>query len=77
MDTPFLTVQQAAQRAGVSESLVYEWCKKKLLPHYRLGVNGAGGKILIDPDDFDGFLASCKVMPGPDDGDDEDLKHIR
>ena len=65
METHLLTVLQAATRAGVSESLVYSWCSSKILPHFRFGVKGkGGGKIMIDPDEFDGFLASCKIAGG-------------
>ena len=35
-----LTVKQAAKRAGISESLVYEWCAEGVLPHYRFGRKG-------------------------------------
>jgi excisionase family DNA binding protein len=56
-----LTVRQAAERAGVSSALVYQWCHEHRLPHYRVGGRGRRGKILIDPADLDAFLASLKV----------------
>ena len=39
-DRIMLTVKQAAKRAGISESLVYEWCAEGVLPHYRFGRKG-------------------------------------
>ncbi len=56
-----LTVKQAARHAGVSESLIYQWCDERRLVHYRVGGAGKRGKILIDPADVDTFLASLKV----------------
>jgi len=56
-----LTVKQAAQHAGVSESLIYQWCDERRLVHYRVGGAGKRGKILIDPADVDSFMASVKV----------------
>ena len=58
-----LTVKQAAERAGVSEALVYQWCCERRLPHYRLGGQGRRGKIGIDPHELDSFLESLKVEP--------------
>jgi excisionase family DNA binding protein len=79
MEAHLLTVLQAANRAGVSESLVYEWCKQKLLPHFRFGVKGKGGKIMIDPDEFDSFLASCKIgkRVEADGGEEEELTFLK
>ena len=59
-----LTVAEAAERAGVSISLVYEWCSERRLTHYRIGGAGRRGKILIDPTDLEGFLGSLKVEAG-------------
>jgi hypothetical protein len=72
-----LTPKAAAEVAGVSESLVYEWCRRKLLVHYRFGVNGRGGKILIDPADLAAFQAACKIEPLPDEGDEEELEFLK
>lgn len=77
METHLLTVLQAATRAGVSESLVYEWCKKKILPHFRFGVNGKGGKIMIDPDEYDNFLASCKIGKRAEGEGEEELTFLK
>jgi excisionase family DNA binding protein len=71
-----LTVRQAAMRACVSESLVYAWCQSGQLPHLRLGGNGKRGCIRITAEDFDGFLAACRVE-GYASEDGEPLKHIR
>jgi len=71
-----LTVKQVAEKVGVSESLVYEWCNDGLLPHYRFGKPGRRGKIMVDPDELDGFIASCRheaKTPGPV----QSLKHLK
>jgi excisionase family DNA binding protein len=60
-----VTVKQAAERAGVSESLVYEWCSEQRLPHYRLGGQGRRGKIVIDEADLTRFLDECRVAAHP------------
>ena len=58
-----LTVREVAKRleGKVSVSLIYRWIEEEKLPHYRLGGDGKSGKILIDEDDFEAFLDSCKV----------------
>ncbi len=56
-----LTVRQAAQRAGVCASLVYEWIASKVLAHFRLGKCGTRGKIAIAEADLDAFLEARKV----------------
>jgi hypothetical protein len=72
-----LTVK-AAERACVSESLVYEWCAAGALPHLRLGKPGKRGCIRIVPEEFDEFLDGCHVDGPPDDDDEEPpLKHLR
>ena len=54
------TPKQAAEKIGVSDSLVYEWCSQGLLPHYRFGKPGRRGRILIDETEFATFLAGCR-----------------
>jgi excisionase family DNA binding protein len=71
-----LTVAQAAERASVSESLVYEWIAAGVLPHLRLGKPGKRGVIRIEPIDLDGFLMACRVVGTPTD-DGLRLKHLR
>lgn len=71
-----LTVKQAAVRAGVSESLLYEWCSQGLLTHYRFGKKGRRGKVTIEDSDLDAFLASCRKAARPQ-GDAPPLRHIK
>lgn len=70
-----LTVKQAADRAGVSPALVYQWCDERRLVHYRLGGQGKRGKVMIDPDDLAAFLETCRVTEPPD--EDGPLVHIK
>ena len=55
-----LSVKAAAERAGVSESLVYDWCNSGVLTHLRLGRSGKRGHIRIEAGDLDAFLTSQK-----------------
>lgn len=73
-----LTVKEAAERASVSESLVYEWISEGVLPHLRLGKLGKRGCIRIAQEELDVFLAGCRVEGSinDDQDDDEELKHI-
>ena len=72
-----LTVKQVAERLGVSESLVYEWCSEGVLPHYRFGRKGRRGKILIDETEFDAFLAGCRQEGRQDTATMPELRHIQ
>ena len=71
-----LTPKQAAERAVVSVSLIYQWCQDGVLVHYRFGRPGKRGRIRIEDTDLEVFLTSCKqdeVRPlGP-----MVLKHIK
>lgn len=69
-----VTVKQAAERIGVSDSLVYEWCANGLLKHYRFGGKGKRGCIRIEQADLDVFLAECVQRPKLPD---IPLKHIQ
>lgn len=69
-----LTPKQAAEKIGVSDSLIYEWCSQGLLTHYRFGRKGRRGKILIEEKDLDAFLDACRQEPAPPA---PPLKHIR
>lgn len=60
-----LTPRQAANEIGVSLSLIYAWVEGKLLPHYRAGLNGKGGKILIAEADLRAFWESLRVEAAP------------
>jgi excisionase family DNA binding protein len=72
-----LTSKQAAQRAGVSVSLLCQWCRDRLLPHYRCGKSGRRGKILVEESDLDAFLAGCRVEAQVPEAPLPPLKHIR
>lgn len=69
-----LTPKQAAERIGISLSLVYQLLQQRKIPAYRVGLRGRG-KWLIEEEDLERFLDSCRI----DDPDltDEKLKHIR
>jgi excisionase family DNA binding protein len=56
-----LNVKQAAERMGISESLVYELCACGALPHVRIGRPGSRGCIRLTEADIQEFLASQKV----------------
>lgn len=71
-----LTPKQAAERACVSESLIYAWCADGTLPHMRVGRKGKRGHIRIAVEDLDGVLASFRVT-GWASGSALPLKHIR
>jgi excisionase family DNA binding protein len=60
-----LTPRDAAKRIGVSVSLVYAWVEARLIPHYRAGLKGRGGKILIAESDLQAFWDSLKVEAAP------------
>lgn len=56
-----LTPQQAAERLGVSRSLIFQLCREQRLTHYRVGGRGKRGRILIDEADLDALLTECRV----------------
>jgi hypothetical protein len=58
-----LTVPQVAKRTNVCAAVVYGWCSARLLPHFRVGMPGHRGKLLIEEADLDAFLESCRVGP--------------
>lgn len=71
-----LTVREAARRLGVSPGLVYDWCRRHLLTHFRFARPGKRGKILVPEDALaafaEGFKVSPETAPSP-----VRLKHIR
>jgi excisionase family DNA binding protein len=71
-----LTPKQAAVKAGVSSSLVYEWCAQGLLPHYRFGRQGRRGSIRIEEAELEAFLVRCRQEAQPK-NETPTLKHIR
>lgn len=66
------TPKQAAEKIGVSISLVYQWCKEGSLEHLRLGGHGKRGKVMIEPASLDRFLEDRKRPSGNAGG----LRHI-
>jgi excisionase family DNA binding protein len=69
-----LTSKQAAEKIGVSDSLIYEWCAAGVLPHYRFGRKGRRGTIRIDESELEAFLAGCRREARPEV---PALKHIK
>ena len=65
MNSELLTPKAAAERASVSPSLIYQWCRDQLLPHYRLRGKGRRGRILIAPADLQEFMQQCRVDRNP------------
>ncbi len=61
LDQGKLTPKGAALVAGVSVSLIYQWCEERRLAHYRCGTKGRRGRILIDRDELLQFLRQCRV----------------
>lgn len=60
-----LSIKDAANSAGVSAALLYQWCQEKRLPHYRCGGDGRRGKILIRESELWAFLSACRVERHP------------
>jgi excisionase family DNA binding protein len=71
-----LSPRETAEYAGVSVSLVYQWCAERRLPHFRLGKSGRRGKLLIEQADLDAFLESLRVGAGKEEPV-GGLRHIR
>lgn len=74
----FMTAAEAAERVRLSQSMVYEWVRRWVLPCYRPRVNGRG-KVLIKVDDLDALMETFKVGGADTTPTDEDgpLRHIR
>jgi len=70
-----LSVRLAAERACVSESLIYAWCADGTLPHTRVGRKGKRGHIRIATEDLDSVLATFKIS-GPPSKAAPILKHL-
>jgi excisionase family DNA binding protein len=71
-----LTAKQAAERIGVSDSLIYEWCTTGKLVHFRFGRIGKRGKLLIDEKDLEAFLTACRQEARPQNAI-PTLRHIK
>ena len=65
-----LTPQEAADRACVSRSLIYALLRRGRLPAMRVGASGRG-RWVIDADDLERFLASCKLTGLPEESETE------
>jgi hypothetical protein len=70
------TVAEAARRIGVSPALVYDWCRRQLLTHFRFGRPGKRGKILVPEGALAEFIERFKVSPASSPPPVR-LKHIR
>jgi len=71
-----LTVRAAAARLGVSPSLVYAWCRRRRLVHFRFGRPGRRGKILVPEDALAAFSERHRLAPEPP-APSRPLVHIR
>lgn len=60
-----LTPKTAAERAGVSVSLIYAWCREQRLAHYRVDREGKRGQIRIAPADLDAFVKTLRQEVHP------------
>lgn len=72
-----LTPKQAAEKAVVSVSLIYQWCQDGVLVHYRFGREGKRGRIRIEDHDLETFLATCKREGEQRAATPPRLKHIK
>lgn len=71
-----LSAKQAAQRAGVSVSLIYAWCAAGILRHSRFGRPGRRGTIRVEEADLGSFLDNCRQEQRPAAAALPALKHI-
>jgi excisionase family DNA binding protein len=71
-----LSVKDAAERAGVSRSLIYAWCRTGVLRHSRFGLPGKRGVVRIAESDLLEFLEGCKHEGRPAVAGSLPLKHI-
>jgi excisionase family DNA binding protein len=58
-----MTVMEAAERIGISSSLVYELCRLGMIRHSRHGRPGKRGTIRISEDAVTNYLAPCEREP--------------
>lgn len=71
-----LSVKEAARRLGVSPGLVYDWCRRRLLTHFRFGRPGRRGKVVVPEEALAAFADGARV--GPEEVcPARPLKHIR
>lgn len=69
-----VTVRDAAEKIGISQSLVYELIRLGVIRHSRHGRPGCRGTIRIPDEAVAEYLANCERAP-QDEG--ADFKHIR
>ena len=55
-----LTPKSAAERLGVSLSLIYQLCSQGLLPHFRFGGKGRRGSLRINEADLHAYVEQCR-----------------
>ena len=55
-----LTPKMAAERLGVSISLVYRLCNEGSLKHFRFGGAGRRGRVMIAEQDLTAYVESCR-----------------
>jgi len=72
-----LNVKRAAERVGVSTSLIYALCQEGRLAHLRLGRGGRRGCIRIRETDLDAFMEECKREPPEEPKEDSYRRHLR
>jgi excisionase family DNA binding protein len=58
-----MTVMEAAERIGISSSLIYELCRLGMIRHSRHGRPGKRGTIRISEDAVTNYLAACEQEP--------------
>ncbi len=71
-----LSVKQAAERAGVSVSLIYAWCAAGALKHSRFGRPGRRGTIRVEENDLEAFLKDCQLEVRLPAAPPQPLRHI-
>jgi excisionase family DNA binding protein len=60
MNTRF-SVRDAAKYLGTCPSVVYALVQARAIPHYRVGLPGRRGRIVILQDDCDDYLRAHRV----------------
>ena len=72
----FMTVKQAANRIGISPSLIYALCHEGILRHTRHGRPGRRGTIRISEDAVREYLVACE-HDAPVEQEEVSLKYIQ
>jgi excisionase family DNA binding protein len=55
-----LTPKAAAERLGVSPSLIYQLCNEGVLPSYRFGGAGKRGRVMVAEPDLEAYIDRCR-----------------